>query len=149
MFTLSFVSSFLGLEKLLRSYSKPKKLLKKVHVNVPLSQALRGQSQRPVQGNGRLEFGFWRPEQGIWWPEPCPGRPGSDLWRTDPGPLRLKLKIQRLRPPKALLRRLPCLHLNTSQPPKRQAKGITSCLWANSFASSSLIWNFNASREPP
>ena len=45
MFTLSFVSSFLGLEKLLRSYSKPKKLLKKVHVNVPLSQALRGQSQ--------------------------------------------------------------------------------------------------------
>ena len=104
MFTLSFVSSFLGLEKLLRSYSKPKKLLKKVHVNVPLSQALRGQSQRPVQGNGRLEFGFWRPEQGIWWPEPCPGRPGSDLWRTDLGPLRLKLKIQRLRPPKAFLK---------------------------------------------
>ena len=60
--------------------------------------------ERPVQSNGRLEFGFWRTEQGIWWPEPCPGRPGSDLWRTDPGPLRLKLKIQRLRPPKAFLK---------------------------------------------
>ena len=45
MFTLSFVSSLLGLAKLLRSYLKPKELHKKVHVNVPLSQALRGQSQ--------------------------------------------------------------------------------------------------------
>ena len=60
MFTWSILSSFLGLEKLLKSYLKPKELLKKVHVNYP---------------------------------------PGSDLWRTDPGPLRLKLNLERLRPP--------------------------------------------------
>ena len=58
MFTLSFVSSFLGLEKLLRSYSKPKKLLKKVHVNVPLSQALRGQAKGLCKVMGGLSLAF-------------------------------------------------------------------------------------------
>ena len=33
--TSSYLSSFLDLKKLLRCYLKPKKLLKKVHVNVP------------------------------------------------------------------------------------------------------------------
>ena len=43
MFTWTFFSSFLGLNKQLRSYLKPKKLLKKLHVNVPQDWGLKGQ----------------------------------------------------------------------------------------------------------
>ena len=41
-FTRSFSSSFLLLKKLLRSYLKPKKLLKKLHVNVLQDRAFVG-----------------------------------------------------------------------------------------------------------
>ena len=40
MFTWTFLNSFLGLKKLLRSYLEPKKLLQKVHVSSHLDEAL-------------------------------------------------------------------------------------------------------------
>ena len=57
MFTWTFLKSFLGLKKLLRSYLEPKKLLKKVHVNVP---------QNPHIDTWDPKIGSCDPHAGTW-----------------------------------------------------------------------------------